>query len=149
MATTLPPVEDLVPHAAPMLALESVSRWEPGRATCHLTIRDDDLLVRDGAAPAVALIEYLGQAVAACCGAEAYAGGEGVRYGVIIGCRTVTLDCSELPVGTALRLEVTRSRGNEMLSHFQCEAFADGADDDGGRLAAAQMTVFHAEDMPE
>lgn len=139
-----PPIADLVPHAAPMLAVEDVLTWSPGVATCRMTVRDGAPMVRDGRVPAVAVVEYLGQAVAACCGGEAYLGGEGVRYGVIIGCRSVTLERAEIAVGTELMLDVRRTRGNEMLSHFVCEAR-----DSAGVVGAATMTVFHAEDMPQ
>jgi len=144
MSVDLPPIHDLVPHAPPILAVEEVVTWEPGLATCSMVVREGSPMVRDGRVAAVAAIEYLGQAVAACCGAEAYVGGEGVRYGVIIGCRKVTLARKWLPVGTELTLDVKRSRGNEMLSHFSCEAR-----DSDGQVATATMTVYHATEMPD
>ena len=127
-----------------MLVVEEVVAWEPGQATCRMTVRDGAPMVADGRVAAAAAVEYLGQAVAACCGAEAYIGGEGVRYGVIIGCRSVTLDRDWLPVGTELTLEVSRSRGNDTLSHFTCQAY-----DASGSVARATMTVYHATEMPD
>ena len=144
MTVEFPPIADLVPHAPPILAVEELVSWEPGVAQCRMTVRAGAPMVRDGRVLAVSAIEYLGQAVAACCGAEAYVGGEGVRYGVIIGCRSVTLARQWIPVGTELTLDVSRSRGNDTLSHFVCRAH-----DLRGEVATASMTVYHATEMPD
>jgi predicted hotdog family 3-hydroxylacyl-ACP dehydratase len=139
-----PPIADLVPHQPPMLALDRLVDWGPGRAECTAEVRSDSPLVRDGTVGGVVGIEYLAQAVAACLGYEALQGGDGVRVGMIIACRQMDILQPELKVGTQLTLSVRRIRGNETLSHFEGEMHADGA-----LACTAMLTLYHAEAPPE
>lgn len=71
MNQTFPAVSELVPHQAPVLALEEVTSWELGHANGKLTIRDSNPFVRDGELNTVMSLEYMAQCVAACLGMEA------------------------------------------------------------------------------
>lgn len=139
-----PPFEDLVPHAGPMVLLDELVQWEPGRARCRLTLREDAPFVRGGRVDAVVTLEYMAQAVAACLGHEAYLGGEGVRVGMIIGCRKMDLHQPAIPVGAEVLVDAERTRGHDTLSHFQCGVTVDGAP-----VASASLTLYHAEEPPQ
>lgn len=141
---TFPPFQDLVPHEAPMVLLDQMVEWAPGSATCALQIREGAPFVKDGRVDTVVAIEYMAQAVAACLGYEAFTGGEGVRVGMIIGCRKFDIDVPSVGVGDDLRIAVERIRGNEMLSHFNCETWRQEE-----RICYAILTLFHAEEPPE
>ncbi|MFT6396214.1 MAG: putative hotdog family 3-hydroxylacyl-ACP dehydratase [Bradymonadia bacterium] len=141
---TFPPFQDLVPHEAPMVLLDEMVAWAPGSATCTLEIRDGAPFEKEGSVNTVVAIEYMAQAVAACLGYEAFTGGEGVRVGMIIACRKFDIDVPSVAVGDELRIAVERIRGNEMLSHFNCETWR--ADE---RICFAVLTLFHAEEPPE
>ncbi len=134
----LPPVADLLPHAAPMLVLESLLDWEPGRCTARMLLRADHPFVRDGHVAGVCLFEFMAQAVAACLGCEASSVGESVRAGMVIACRSMSVDCDVVPVGAELLLRARRVRGTKSISLFETEAEL------GGRVVSrAMMTLFH------
>jgi predicted hotdog family 3-hydroxylacyl-ACP dehydratase len=138
-----PPIADLVPHGDPIRAVEELVDWTPAKATCRLTVRPATAFVKDGAAPGVAMLEWLAQAVAACLGYEAYTSGVGVRVGMLIGVRSMELHAATVPVGAELLLTVERNRGNDDVSTFHGEARCGDE-----LLAEARMTVFHAEKPP-
>ena len=144
MTDTFPAFEDLVPHAEPMVLLDSMVRWEPGEAECALHLREDAPFVADGAVDCLICIEYMAQAVAACLGYEAFRGGDGVRVGMIIACKSFDLHAPSIAVGSDVRVRVKRVRGNEMLSHFNGEVEVDAE-----VVSSATMTLFHAEKPPE
>ena len=141
---SFPPFHELVPHEGPMVLLDEMVEWAPGSATCRLEIQSGTAFERDGGVDTVVSIEWMAQAVAACLGYEAFKGGEGVRVGMIVGCRRFELDRPRVLVGDSLRISVERIRGNELVSHFNCETW-NAAD----RVAFALLTLFHAEEPPE
>ena len=60
-----PSIEELVPHAAPMLALEELVEWREGFARVRMVIREDEQFLRDGRLDTIVTLEYMAQAVAA------------------------------------------------------------------------------------
>ncbi|MCB9726985.1 MAG: 3-hydroxylacyl-ACP dehydratase [Deltaproteobacteria bacterium] len=142
--STWPPISELVPHAPPMILIDRMLDWAPGEARCELTVREGAPFVREGRVHAVVGIETMAQTVAACLGYEAFTGGGAVRVGVIIGCRRLDILRPWVPVGTRLVISARRVRGNEMLSHFECEV-ADGED----LVATSLLTLYHAEAPPD
>ncbi len=162
-----PPIAQLLPHGEPMVLLDQMQAWSPGRATCRFRVRDGARLVEDGRLETLFTIEHMAQAVAACLGYEAYRGGEGVRVGMIVSCREFEVFCDNAVVGDELEVTARRERGNRSLSHFACEVSrpsgsgevvavvdGDGAGDLGrtdsasGRLLArATLTLFHGESL--
>ena len=136
-----PPVAELVPHEAPMLALDELVFAEPGRATARLTLTDDMLFVKDGRLDTVITLEYMAQTVAACLGHEALAEGGTVRVGMVVACRTMTVHRPVLLVGEVLHCEVERVRGTSDVSLFT------GLTRDGGGevVAEVSMTLVHGE----
>ena len=142
--TEYPPIGDLVPHEPPILALEALTEWEPGKATCAVQVREGAAFVENHQLTTLMSIEYLGQAVAACLGYEAYQGGEGVRVGMIIGCRKLELRREFFRVGEKLDVQVHKVRGDETLSRFSGSVRAGEE-----VVAEAELTLFHAEKPPE
>ncbi len=141
---TLPAITELVPHEAPMLALDRLVDFSPGRATSQLTVRDDYPLAADGRVDALASMEFMAQTVAACLGMEAYSAGANVRVGMVIACRQMTLERAELVVGEVLLVEAWRVRGNDTSSHFEAEVRNPA----GVRVASATLTLVHGDSMP-
>lgn len=141
---SFPPFHELVPHEGPMVLLDRMVAWEPGAATCTLEIRAGAAFERDGAIDTVVSVEWMAQAVAACLGYEAFKGGEGVRVGMIVGCRRFDLHVPVVRVGDKLWIKVERIRGNEQVSHFDAEV-CRGEE----RISDAVLTLFHAEEPPD
>lgn len=139
-----PAIAELVPHQAPMLALDRVTDYENGRARAVLTLRAGSPFARDGAVDGVATLEFMAQAVAACLGMEAYAEGEAVRVGMVIACRQMQLFRPTLRVGESFTVEARRVRGTESLSHFEAE-IRDGGDE---LVATSTLTLVHGMQPP-
>jgi len=143
--SAFPVITELVPHARPMLAVEELSSWSPGRATVRMTVRPDGLFVRDGVVDTLAALEFLAQGVAACLGYEAFQAGGTVRVGMVIACRAMTIERTPLVVGEELSIHVQRVRGADWLSHFDAQL----DDATGERVARATLTLVHADAPPE
>ena len=142
---TYPSIAELVPHQAPMLALDCLIDWEPGRALAQLTLRPDSLFAREGLVDSVVALEYMAQAVAACLGMEVYTEGGGMRVGMIVVCRQMEISCPTLEVGEVYEVEVRRVRGNENLSYFETSM----RDADGVVIATSNLTLVHGEKPPD
>jgi 3-oxoacyl-[acyl-carrier-protein] synthase I len=138
-----PAIAELVPHSGPMVLLDTMTYWAPGEATCVMRVRAGMPFVKGDSLDCVAMMEPMAQTVAACLGYEAFQGGEGVRVGMIIGCRKFRIDVPALRVGDELVIQVSRIRGSDTLSHFECEA-RRGEE----RVATATLTLYHAEKPP-
>lgn len=139
--SAFPAVSELVPHVAPMLVLDRLVEWEPGRARAEATVRASTSLAWRGHIRGSALLEYMAQAVAACLGYEAYQGGEGVRVGMVIACRSFEAHCARIECGERLTISVERVRGSDFVSHFDGEV--RGEDDEV--LATSTMTLVHGD----
>lgn len=142
--TAFPPIVDLVPHTPPTLALDELVDWSDGSAHARAVVRDDGLLVRDGAADTVVCLEYMAQTVAACLGYGAFRGGVGVRVGMVVACRKFSVTRPRITVGERLDIRVTRLRATDDISSFDGEV----RDERGEPVANATMTLVHAEKPP-
>ncbi|MFG0320655.1 MAG: hypothetical protein ACF8XB_25505 [Planctomycetota bacterium JB042] len=138
-----PPIEDLVPHAPPMLALDRLVEWSDGRAVTTMSVPDRGPFARDGRVDASWTLEFMAQTVAACLGVEAFRSGVGVRVGMVIACRALEVKRPELGVGARLRIEVTREHGTDEASRFRGEVREEG--EEGEVVATAVMTLVHPE----
>lgn len=141
----LPPIEDLVPHTPPTLALDELVAARDGFAHARLLVREGGLLVERGGVDTVAALEWMAQTVAACLGHAAFLGGAGVRVGMVIACRQFALERPRVAVGEQLDVTVTRIRGTDDLSNFRGEVH-DAAD---RPVARATMTLVHAAEPPQ
>lgn len=143
MAELYPPMRELIPHEGPMVLLDELLDWEPGRARCRITIRPEMRFVSDGTVDTIVSLEYMGQAVAASCGYQAFRGGNDIRVGMIIGCRRMDVEVPELRVGDELMVEVREVRAQEEISVYECEVLRGSEP-----VASAQLTLYHAEKPP-
>ncbi len=143
MAELYPPISELIPHDGPMVLLDELVHWEPGKARCRLTIAPGTRFVADGVVDTIVSLEYMGQAVAACCGYGAFRGGDDIRVGMIIGCRRLDIDVPKLRVGDELMIQVSEVRAQEEISVYECEV--QRAEE---RVASAQLTLYHADGPP-
>lgn len=133
-----PPIESLLPHGEAIRELEALVDWAPGRAECRMRVGGTSKLVSRGVLESVLLFEPMAQAVAACLGYEAFRGGEGVRIGMIVACRSLRAHVARVPVGAELRVRVERMQGNDATSHFECAVLRDAEP-----IATATLTLVH------
>ncbi len=140
-----PRITELVPHTAPMLAVDELLHWEPGHATLRLVISDEDLFVVDGEVDAICALEYMAQGVAACLGQASWVAGDSVRVGMVISCREMNLERTSFRVGEEFTLEAHCVRESGYVSHFETEM----RDAQGTPMASATMTLVHSDKPPE
>ena len=138
--TALPPIAEVLPHAAPMILLDEVLSSEPERTRCALTLRPGSPFVRDGRVAAVVAIEYMAQAVAAHSGLKARAEGRAPSLGFLLGTRELRLEVEHLRVGDRVEVEVERVFGDAQLGSFRCRAWRGGE-----ALAEAVLNVYQSE----
>jgi predicted hotdog family 3-hydroxylacyl-ACP dehydratase len=136
-APQMPPVEQLVPHRAPMLLLGEVTRGDGRTIECRVVIRSDSPFVEAGRVRAAVAVEYMAQCVAAWVGLQGYAHGAPVRIGYLVGAREVSFAVDEFHVGDDLRIQATRVWGDDVLGHFECQVSRDGE-----TLATAGLNVY-------
>jgi len=142
--TAFPPIAEVIPHRPPMLLLDRIVEFTPEKSvTCEVRIRGDAPFVEDGGVPAVVGIEYMAQSVAAFAGLSARADGKGVRIGLLLGCREMTLAIDAFAVGDTLTVNARRTWGETDLGHFSCNV-QRGAE----TLATAILTVYQGP-LPE
>ena len=132
------PVADLVPHAPPMLALDALVEWADGEATATMTVDPSAPYVVDGRVGSAWTLEFMAQSVAACLGRAAFLEGGGVRVGMVVSCRKLSVARPWIPAGTALTLRCRRLRGTDASSQFETSCH-----DDDGEVARATMTLLH------
>jgi len=142
---TYPPVVDLVPHTPPTLAVDELVHWEEGAARLRLVVTDATLLVRDGQVDSVVTLEFMAQAVAAYLGYAAFRAGAGVRVGMVVACRRMTVARPFVRVGEVLHLHVRCLRNADDVSTFAAET----RDEAQEVVATATMTIVHADRPPE
>lgn len=126
-----------------MVLLDKLLSWSLGEARSAFRVREGAPFVEADVLEVPCTMEHMAQTVAACLGYEAFQSGEGVRVGMIIGCRSFTAETGSLSVGDDIEIFVQRTRGNDMLSHFKCELSRSG-----DVLATAVMTLIHTERPP-
>ena len=142
MSGPFPPISTLMPHRDPMVLLDRMIDWSPGKTSCAFRVRSEARFVEEGLLSAPFTIEHMAQAVAVCLGYEAYLGGRGVRVGMIVSCREFRAFRRSASVGDELIVRVERDRGNETLSHFRCEVHLDDE-----LFADSTLTLFHGETL--
>ena len=136
------PIAEVLPHAGAMILLDRVDELETERIVCVRGVRAGDPFVDiDGSLPAWAGIELMAQAIAAWAGCHAYAAGEPVRLGFLLGARQYRCDADAFPAGAELRVEAVRGfHDDEGMGVFACRA------EGGGVTAEARLTVFSPPD---
>jgi predicted hotdog family 3-hydroxylacyl-ACP dehydratase len=140
-----PAMTELVPHGLPMLALDELLDWKKGYARTRLTVSAESLFEHDGQIDTTVTIEYMAQAVAACLGMESRSGGGGVRVGMVIACRQMTIERPFLQVGEEIFIEAQLVHGSDFSSSFTTET----RDAQGDLIAKARLMLVHGEEPPE
>ena len=148
-----PSVSQLIPHTEPMILIDRLVAWSPGRATCGLQVRAGAPFVEGDALETAFTLEHMAQSVAVCLGYEAYRGGRQTRTGMIVSCRGFEIHEPRVAVGVELTIEASRLQSNDSTSHFECvvrTASASASDSalDSATIANATLTLFYGE-MPE
>nr|WP_320116010.1 hypothetical protein [uncultured Desulfuromonas sp.] len=101
--------QTLLPHRPPMLLVDALVAFAPGRGTVISEVHGEDLFVReDGTLEPVAFVELIAQSYAAIKGYEDTLNGVSVREGFLVGGRRVKL-LSKAHVGDRLTIDIETS----------------------------------------
>jgi predicted hotdog family 3-hydroxylacyl-ACP dehydratase len=139
--SAFPPVEQLLPHRAPLLLLDEVVAWEPGRrVTARHVVRADEPFARGGRVPALVALEYMAQAVGLYAGLQARERGLPVKVGFLVACREMRCDVSFFLGGDELLLDAAHVWGDERLGQFRCTTRYSNSD--GAAVAQAVVSVY-------
>lgn len=132
---------ELLPHAAPMILLDSVEQADETRVECSVLLSDRDPFMAEGRVRAVVCLEYIAQAIGAFVGLERRARGLRPQIGYIVGLRTLALHREYLQRGDRLRVSATLTWSDQETATFdgtvQCE---------GECVAEGQVTVYQPND---
>jgi len=116
------PIEHLLPHAPPMVLLDSVIEAADEHLTASVTIRAGSEFCRDGRVGNWVGIEYMAQAVAAWSGWQSRQRGEAVKVGYLLGSRRYEAHVAEFALGDTLQVRVEREfQADNGLARFRAQ----------------------------
>jgi predicted hotdog family 3-hydroxylacyl-ACP dehydratase len=142
----IPPIAELVPHAAPMLLLDRVVEAGTDRLVSEVTIRADALFCDGERVGAWVGIEYMAQTIAAMAGWRARLNGWPVRIGFLLGTRKYISHVSAFSVGDCLRIEAVREvEADTGIGAVHCRIVSR----ENHLLAEAMLTVFQPDNLQE
>lgn len=119
MGQELYSVEQVLPHAAPMILIDEVLAYGGDNLTAAVTIRHDSHFMQPAGVPSYVGIEYMAQAVAAYGGFEALNDQRPVRIGFLLGTRNFVANVPFFEVGDRLVVDVSVIY-RDALSSFSC-----------------------------
>ena len=137
-----PPVEELLPHATPMVLLDAVEEADGLRCRCRVEVRSGAPFVGEDGVPAFVGVEYLAQAVGALSGWRARLSEKTPHLGFLLSVREYVSQVAMFPMGTTLLVEVDHVWGEGEMMRF------DGVLRDathGQILAQGRLSVFSPE----
>ncbi|MCB1691033.1 MAG: hypothetical protein KDI33_21230 [Halioglobus sp.] len=136
-----PPIEELVPHAAPMLLLDRVIESGEDYLVAELTVRLDGMFDDEGFVPALVGIEYMAQSIAAFSGLRSRVAGEPAKLGFLLGTRRFESNVHIYTAGDILRVCVTQIvYGDSGMAAFECKVEGHEV------LQTAILTVYEPSD---
>jgi predicted hotdog family 3-hydroxylacyl-ACP dehydratase len=138
---TLPALEQLLPHRAPMCLLDRVRRFDPPGVVCELVVRDDSLFVRDGRVEGVIALEYMAQAAGVCTALTLRSEGKPVPMGYLVSVPKMDLHVVGFSVGDALEVRAAPVYKGTSAGAFDCEVRRGGE-----TVASATLMVLAREE---
>jgi predicted hotdog family 3-hydroxylacyl-ACP dehydratase len=133
---SLPRIEELLPHRAPMLWIDEVTWHEGDSIRCALCIRDQ-VFVMNGEVEPVISIEWMAQTVGALVGLYDRSQQQTPRPGYLIAVPEAEFSVERFLVGDVLDLHASRTWGDSTMASFEARV------ERGGKTAArAQLSVY-------
>ncbi len=140
-------IASLVPHRAPMLAVDAVEEFDVAgkRAIAHARIDSESPFFDGTGVPAWASIEYMAQAAALLVGLRdrALNPGENPRPGLLLGTRRLELAVERLATGADYRISAVCEFEDADAAAFRCEM----VDSSGIVVASATLNAYRPPDM--
>ena len=138
-------LQDLLPHAGPMILLDEVIAHDETNLTAAVTVRPGRLFFVTGRGmPSHVAIEWMAQACGACAGAAARGRGLPVRIGLLLGTRNFVAKVAWFPEAERLHVKVRQSYNDGQMGSFDCRVENSTT---GAALATAQLMVYQPDDV--
>lgn len=139
------PIEDLLPHARPMLLLDDALACDASHGQAAVTIRPDFPFIGPEGVPAHIGIELMAQTCGVWAGGEAVRRGGKARLGYLLGTRSYRAVRPFFRLGERLTVTATLVFRDAGMGVFDCRIDGDG----GEVLAEAQLSVYQPEQQRE
>jgi len=143
-AVRYPPIDQLLPHRAPMILIDRMIDATDAGSVCEVTIGPQTLFIEPGGVPAFVGLEYMAQAVAAYGGYKSYLAGEPMAIGFLLGTPQLKTYCQFFDCGQTVQIQVTYVWGHNELRQFHC-TIQDALT--GKLLQQAELNVFKPQDL--
>ncbi|MFL9923318.1 hotdog family protein [Herbaspirillum lusitanum] len=143
----IPPIEQLVPHAAPMILLDRVLNVDAETLRAEVKIRPDSLFHEGDGVGSWVGIEYMAQAIAAYAGYQSRLLGQSAKIGFLLGSRRY--ECAQPVFATGSTLHVTVQlllKADNGLGSFACTITDQQSQQ---QLAQATVSVFEPHDASQ
>ena len=137
MTARLPDLVQLLPHRPPMLLLDELVEANATSAVAHVAITEKSLFLVDGGVPAIVMIEYMAQTIAAYVGMRDVVEGRPVQVGFLVACRQASFDVDQVVPGDELRVEARLQWSSDKVGQFECNVQRQGA-----QIAQATVSVY-------
>lgn len=139
-ARTLPwTLEELLPHAAPMILIDEVLEYSDNTLKARVLISEDSIFYeRFKGVPVWVGVEYMAQTIAALAGVRAKRAKEPVRIGFLLGARRYETTTAMFALGQALEVYVQEIFQDGSMGVFDCEIRSNQAE----LLASASLNVY-------
>jgi predicted hotdog family 3-hydroxylacyl-ACP dehydratase len=119
------PLEQFMPHRAPMLLIDALVAHDGDDAVCEKTFTERDPFVENGVVSSFVALELFAQAAAAHFGYEGLASGGKVTSGALLGARKIDLSRDSFAVGEKLIIKVKRVMTMPPMAQFECVLMND------------------------
>ena len=137
-------IEQVLPHAHPMILLNEFIEADNSHALCRVQISPQSPFYDAALAgvPSYVGLEYMAQTIAAYAGANNLAEGGKVQIGFLLGCRKYMPSTTLFTLGADLTIRATQVvTDNSGLSVFDCQIYQQQQ-----LLVDAKLNVFQPED---
>ena len=138
------PIEQIVPHAHPMILIDRLIDYSPDSARCEVDIKPGINFFDNArlSVPSYVGLEYLAQSIAAYANVQKILNGEEVALGFLVSARNYKASVSEFPAGAKLITSVTKLFKEENgLSVFDCTITSNN-----DVIIETKINVFEPED---
>lgn len=141
-------IDEVLPHSAPMILIDSIDEYSELECTCSLTIKTTSMFysAHDLGIPSYIGAEYMAQAIAAFAGANALDKNSTVNIGFLLGSRKYETTQSHFKLHDRIKIKIEQIFAEDSgLYVFDCKII----DSSENVLALANINVFQPENAEE
>lgn len=115
------PIEELIPHRAPMILVDRLLDYSDKRAVCEILIHRKHVFLTPDGVPAHIGMEMMAQTLAAMNGYQSRIEGRPPDVGFLLGTPKLETQTPFFKVGMLLKVSVELVWGDDELRQFQCK----------------------------